>query len=521
MIRSRLSFLVRLLATALSIVTASCSTDPIAVARKYVEQGDAYMSRGQFKEAALEYGNAAKVRKDWAEAYYKRARAYVSLNDPTNAYQAYSRAADLDPSNIDAQLQAGALLLAAGEYEAARARAHAALQKESKNAGAHILLGDALAGLKDIPRALREIEEAIALDPSYAPAWTALGTLRLRDGSDKEAAEAFRRAVTLDPASIEARLSLANYQWATGDVSMAERTLRDGFALDPNNELAHRALALLYVATRRPLDAEPHFKALAERSEPGRLALADFYLQSDRSDEAIAVLHTVEKSRDAATTRAARLRIAGIEYARGRKSEGYRIVDALIKEKPHHIDARLAKARMLLGDQNSGEAAAQVREALKVDSGSAVAHYLAGVAALAQKRTEEAEIAFEQVTTLNPRASAAHLQLARLRLSRGDAPRAVVAAERAASLQPDDIDAAVLLARTLRAKGDLPRARGELEAQIRRQPQAAILRLEMGWLCLQQRDFRSARTAFDAALDLDPGLDEGRTGRVATELASG
>jgi Tfp pilus assembly protein PilF len=521
MIRFRLSFLVRLLVGALGIVSISCSVDPIARARKYVEQGDAYMARGQFKEAVLEYGNAVKVRADWAEAYYKRARAYASLNDPSHAYQAYSRAADLDPSNVDAQLQAGSLLLAAGEYEAARSRAQAALQKESKNPRAHILLGNALAGLKEIPRALREIEDAIALDPSYAPAWTALGAVRLRNGSAREAAAAFQRAVVLDPASIDARLSLANYQWAAGDVRAAERTLQDGLALDPNNELAHRALALLYVATRRPLEAEPHFKALAQRSDPGRVALADFYVQLDRPDEAIAVLHIVEKSQDAAVARAARLRLAGIEYTHGRKSDGYRIVDALIKEKPHQIDARLAKARMLLGDGNPGQAAAQIGEALKRDSGSAEAHYLAGLAALAQKRTEEAELSFEQVTTLNPRAGVAHLQLARLRLGRGDMTRALVAAERAASLQPDDVEAAVLLVRTLRANGDLPRARRELESQIRRQPQAAMLQLELGWLCLQQRDFRSARTAFDAAIGLDPAVDDARTGRAVTELVDG
>jgi tetratricopeptide (TPR) repeat protein len=78
-----------------------------------------------------------------------------------------------------------------------------------------------------------------------------------------------------------------------------------------------------------------------------------------------------------------------------------------------------------------------------------------------------------------------------------------------------------LFVRTLRAKGDLARARRELELQIRRQPQAAALRLEMGWLSLQQRDVRGARTAFDAALNLDPALDDARTGRTATELVNG
>jgi Tfp pilus assembly protein PilF len=85
-------------------------------------RGDGYVSRGQFKEAVLEYGNAIKARKDWAEAYYSRARAYTSLDDPVHAYEAYARAADLDPANVDAQLQAGALLVAAGVYKAARLR---------------------------------------------------------------------------------------------------------------------------------------------------------------------------------------------------------------------------------------------------------------------------------------------------------------------------------------------------------------------------------------------------------------
>jgi putative PEP-CTERM system TPR-repeat lipoprotein len=521
MSQSRTRSFVRLCLAGLAIVALSCSGDPVARARKYVERGDRYLASGKVKEAVIEYGNAVKARPGWADVYYKRARAYTSLNDPVHAYQAYARAADLDPSNIDAQLQAGMLLLAGGEFEGAGERAQAALRKQPKNAPAHILLGNALAGLKDVPRALRQIEEAIALDPSSAPAWTALGAVRLRSGSDQEAAAAFQRAVALDPTSIDARLSLANYQWTSGDIPTAERTLKDGLALNPGNELVHRALALFYVATRRQQEAEPHFKALAQRSDSGRLTLADFYLQVDRPDDAAAVLHTVEKSKDIAAARAARLRLAGIEYARGRKSDGYHIVDALINEKPHQIDARLVKARMLLADNNPGQAAAQTAEALKMDSGSTEAHYLAGLAALAQKRTDEAELAFEQVTTLNPRAAAAHLQLARLRLGRGDAARALMAAEQAASLQPDDVDSAVLLTRTLRAKGDLPRARRELESMIQRLPKSAVLRAELGWLCLQQRDTRGARTSFDAAIALDPALDDARSGRAATDLMDG
>src|SRR5206468_254036 len=126
MSQSRSRFCVRGFTAAVAVAAVSCSGDPVARARTHVERGDRYLASGRIKEAAIEYGNAVKARPDWAEAYYKRARTYTSLNDPFHAYQAYARAADLDPSNVDAQLQAGTLLLAGGEFEAARTRAQAA-----------------------------------------------------------------------------------------------------------------------------------------------------------------------------------------------------------------------------------------------------------------------------------------------------------------------------------------------------------------------------------------------------------
>lgn len=139
-------------------------------------------------------------------------------------------------------------------------------------------MGHALAGLKDTKRALQEIEQAIAIDPSSAPAWTALGAVQFVGGSREDAGAAFQKAVDVAPRAVEPRLALANYQWATGDVAGAEATLKHALSLDANTAAVHRSLALMYLTTRRVAEAEPHFRALADQDPGARLNLADYYV---------------------------------------------------------------------------------------------------------------------------------------------------------------------------------------------------------------------------------------------------
>ncbi len=218
-------------------------------------------------------------------------------------------------------VNAGTILIVAGEYQQARTLAERALRADANSADAYILMGNALAGLKNMSRAIAQIEQAVQLDPSYAPAWTSLGAIRFRDGQRQQAGEAFRKAVELAPQSANARIALANYQWALGDTASAEATLRKTLTMDPDSSDAHRALALLYLTTKRAAQAEPHFLALAGDTR-GKLALADFYLGTKQTAKAKAVLDEVTKGDNAADKRAAQLRLASMEYASGRKKRG-------------------------------------------------------------------------------------------------------------------------------------------------------------------------------------------------------
>ena len=514
----RLASLVLLSVAAMS---AGACADAETKSRKFAASGDAYVARQQFKEAIIEYRRALAETPGAAEVRYKLGRAYQENGDLVNAYTEYARAGDANPSNVDAHMRAGTILLLAREFEAAKTRGELALKADPRHVPAHILVGNARAGLNDTVAAQRQIQEALKLNPSAPEAWTALGAVTFMTGRKGDAAVAFKKAVELGPQSIEARLALANFQWATHAFADAEATLKSAIAIDAGNAPAHRALALLYITTNRRPQAEAHFKALAV-DPPGRLALADYYMGTARNAEALEILREVAKSPEKGDSRQARLRIASIEYGAGRKPEAHRIIDELLQERPRFAEARTAKARMLLSDRAPAAAAlAQAREAVKADPYLAAAQFTLGLAAMADRKLDEADKAFEEAVKLSPQAAAARIQQARVKLARGDAGAAVLIAELAANERPTDTEAAVLLAQSLRASGNLDRAANELTSRLASgRGSAGPLQAELGWLELERGQPVAAKAAFNEALRQAPSSTEVRKGLISADLAN-
>src|SRR5690606_13072206 len=135
------------------------------------------MAEKKYAEAILEYRNAIKQDGKFAEARMKLADAYVATGDNRNALREAVRAADLLTDSVDAQLRAGTLLLAAGQYADARARAVAALEKEPKNPQALVMLGSALAAIKDLDGAIKYVQEAVDQAPHLTLTYENLGAL--------------------------------------------------------------------------------------------------------------------------------------------------------------------------------------------------------------------------------------------------------------------------------------------------------------------------------------------------------
>jgi putative PEP-CTERM system TPR-repeat lipoprotein len=508
-----------LAAIAIAMTAAACSKDPQKAKVEYFESGNRYFEQKKYQEAVVEYRNAIQQDPKYGEARYKLAETYAKLDDARNAYREYIRAADLLPSNAEAQLRAGTLLLLAGQYEDARTRADKVLVTQPKHIEAQVLRANALAGLKNMEAAIEEINEAIALDPNKATTYANLGALEQVRGRGPEAEAAFKKAIEADPKSVIALLAYSNFLIATDRGQEAEASIKQALAIDAKNPLANRALAALYMGSNRREDAEPVLKTLAEGGDASsRMQLADYYLGMNRPNDALPLLEALAK--DSTHLAEAKARIAAIQFAQGKKPEANKTVDEVLAKQPNNAMLLLAKARLLLADRNVNEAVVKVKAAVQADPRSIAAHYMLGSLQVSRGEAEEAMGSFREVLKLNPRAVAAQLQLSQLELTRGGTESSLQLAQDAVSNAPDNPLARLMLVRSLTARGELARADTEVKALLTKFPNAAAVHAQSGMIALQRQDIAVARRAFDKALSLDQNSMDALTGLVMLDIGT-
>jgi len=511
----------RVLAVAVAAVVAlsGCRADPETAKRDYMSRGDAYARAGQPREAIIEYRKAAQADPAWADAQRRLARTYLDVNEPANAYQAFARAADLDPGDTASAMSAGSLLLAAGEFERARSLAEAVLARHPQDAEAHILLGHALAGLRRPDAAIRQVQEAIDLEPHGGRAHAALGAIALSQGRRQEAEAAFLEAVRQAPDSRDAHLALGAFYMATGRPADGERAFRRAHALDPRGELTNRALGTLLLASGQTAEAEPFFVTAAEAHPRSRLVLSDYYAAIGKDAQAERVLAALAGKRDLETD--VETRRAAILYRAGRRDEAHALLERQLDRGKPPSRALLLQGRFLLTEGKAEQAAQVLARAWSADPGSATAAYALGLAHLARRDLDAAESAFESVVRLNPQAVAARLHLASIALERGESRRAARLTREAAEGSTENVDVQVVAARALRLAGDADGAGALLDSALERHASSPALWVERGALCLDRHDLAGARAAFTRAASLAPGTFEPLAGLTNVDVAAG
>ncbi len=488
-------------------------------AQKYVASGDAYEARRQYAEAIIEYRNAIKSQPSRGDVHLKLGRAYLRAGDPASALQSMIRAADLQTTNSAVQIETGSMQLLAGDAIGAQSRADIVLKREPRHIQAHVLLGNAQAAMRRMDDARATLERAVRLDPSSGDALSALGSLYLMQGDRRRAEVTLQRAVKEAPSRDNARLALANYYWMTGDRDSAERELRHALDAAPRNSIAQFALARLYEQTGRPSEAETQFKALAgQGGTTARLALADYYLRHRRAAEAIAAAEPLRS--DPVRGADASLIVARAHVEENARAEAGSVLDAVIKRDSRNAEARLLKARLLLDANDLEGGLKHAKAAVKAAPGLPEAHYVLGLAHLRAGRAAEAEPAFTSAVKIDASHAGAELELSRIALARGDARGALQAARRA-ERHPDRKAAGVQLALSLAAAGQTSQARDTIAPLVRAYPEDPVVQFQLARIALAQRDFTTARAAFERVLQMQPGSMEALEGIVAAEAAAG
>ena len=446
-----------------------CSRDPGHAAKRFMANGDRYATAGRLKDAAIEYRNAIQQTPGAVEPHAKLAAVSARTSDVATVARELLQIAELAPTDPAAQVQAGSVYLLAGRFADARDRAEAALRVKGDDVAAHLLLGQALAGLHDAERSEASLREAVRLAPD----------------------------------AVEPRVALASHEWTAGRTLSAETELQRALQADATHPLANRAMALLYAATRREARAESHWKAVARSPSGDPFALADYYLSQRRFADADAELR--DRAAESSLRDAAQARLAAALYARGEKRQARDELTALLTRDPANEPVLLLKARFDVADNQPAQALASIEAAKAVNPASADAAFLEGQVHALAGNTQKAIDAFEKVAGLNPSSAAPAIAIANIRLQSGDRAKSLEWAERARKAQPDSVDARSVLVRALAANGLLDRALEEARACADKWPRSAAIQAQLGQVRAAKGDAAGARQALAAALALDPG----------------
>jgi serine/threonine-protein kinase len=186
--------------------------------------------------------------------------------------------------------------------------------------------------------ALANLEQAVAIDASYAAAHAAIARLRLRVGARAaqsgarsgsglpsyvtRAEEEARRAIALDDSLADGYASLALVLGSSRAISDAEERLDHAMQLDPGNALYLEWLVRLHAITGRPDDALRAARRAVDidpLSSSARAELARALLVNGRPDEALSELDRLAAVRPP-LLRAAALRAYAL-LRTGRRSE--------------------------------------------------------------------------------------------------------------------------------------------------------------------------------------------------------
>ena len=488
-----------------AVFLAGCHGDPNVRKQKYLESGKRYSADGKYRESVIQYSNALKIDKNFADAHYELAQAYLHLGQFNAAYGELSRTVELQPTNYKARLDLGSLSLAGGKPDLAQAQADAILAAQPDNPDLHALLSaiSAKKGLKD--QAMTEIQRAVALDPNRPAFHEDLALLQAGDPTKISNVEAeLKKAVALDPKAVNSKLLLAAFYIKSNRWPEAEQAVRDAMATDPKSLSARENLAQIFLRQNNPAKAEEVLRQAANDladNPQGVEVLADYFVASAQLDKAkteFASLSAKYPKNLPLQESYVRVLLQVKDYQTAKK-----IIAELMKKNSKDPQVAILNGIVLLNDGNAGDAVNALQDAAKNAPKDAFTQFWLGKAALAKGDVPLAEKSFRMAADLNPSHLEAQEELARLASLHGDIDSLSNVANKTIAVAPRFGGGYLWRAMVEIRRNSFDAADADLKTAITLAPQSPLAYLQLGKLRFAQKKFPEGVVFLQQTLDRD------------------
>jgi len=504
----------------LAALFTGCSHDPNVRKQKYLESGQRYFDKGQYREAEIQFENAIQVDSRFADAHYKLALAAMKLQQWPTAYQELLTTVQIQPDQYAAHLDMANLLILNRQFSDAKEHLDLLAQKQPDNPDVYIARANYYAATNNTTAALADMQKALQLDPSRSDSYLNLALLQLH-GQQWDAAEVnFKKAVELSPKSTNALVSLGNFYQTRGRFPESEQMFRraiDSAADDPNPRLS---VAALYMAENKPGQAE-EFLRQSKKDFPnnsvGYRMLGDFYFANNQLDKATAEYAALYQ--DHAKDMVVKKNYIQLLILKDRLDDARKLNDEVVKAKPDDPDAQVYKGEIEIRSGKANDAVNTLQAVLKNDPDNPVAHYQQGLAFDQLGKTNQAEKEWRDAVRLRPEIVEAHRALAGVAIHRGDPGGLAQEADQIIAFQPGAPDGYLLRAVAEIDRKQYSTADDYIHRSLEKEPNNPAAYVQLGNLRMAQNQLAEAQKAYQQALDQDPNWTDALGGLLNVDQA--
>ena len=494
----------------LALACQACGWNPLASKEEYVRRGRQFAEQSRYPDATLQYRKALQKDASYGEAYLRYGQLLEKTNNPAEAFQTLSKAADLMPASEEAKVELGNLAITG-------------------------LLASPARPPKYYQTAVKMSDELLARNPNAFDGLRLKGLLAIADRHENEAIEYLRKASQAKPDRLDVVTLLVQTLLANNQANEAESAARSALASVKNYGPLYDTLYGYYMSANRTADAEQLMKskvannpkepfyviqladfywdqkkpalvdallsdlvAKSQQYPKAAMDAGDFYRRVGKRDEAIALYQKGLES-DRANRKDYLKRIVQVRIEQSRLDEAAAAADTILKEFPDDLEALGSRAdlRMATGSPAEIQKALEEFNALVKKAPDNNEFRFSLARALRQTGKEaQARAALAEILRRDPNNRNALREIADLEIRNRKPNEALQYADRLIALDPNNIGARLVRTAAWALLGRQPEVRAELRRMMAERPDLAEPALQMATLEMDQKNYAEAERIY-------------------------
>jgi tetratricopeptide (TPR) repeat protein len=516
----RTSNLILALSLLAVIQAGGCIANPVARKQKFYDQGLRDFARERYPEAIISFSRSLQIDPRFADAHYKLAQCQERQGNWGAALRELQRTVELQPENVHAQIDLGQIVLAGGRSQDAKDRAMSILHTDPKNLDAALLLSNADTLLGNLKDALQEAQDAVALAPEKAKPYINLAIIQQKAGTDDQAELTLKKALSVDPSSPAPAMALGTLYARRSRWADAQAQFQSAINLAPSDPQARSALAALYLKQGDTSAAEQVFTDARQQvpDDPAiyRL-LGDYYMTQGNSAAALNEFGALStRYQKDLQVRKTYIQLLIINH---RLDDAVQLNDAILASTPQDAESLILRGQIQIQQNHFEESILTLRQALKLDPGSAMGHYQLGVAFQKLGQIQQAEGEWYTAVRIRPELLDAWSALGTSAAQRSDWGSLESIAAQFRKIAPGSPQAYLFHATAKFNQGDAASAEEDFMQLIQAAPQNALGYIKLGQLRTQEKRWNQAEDSYRQALARDPNSLAAIQGLVTLDFA--